>query len=231
MNTPPEHPRPAFERGVFLLAGPSGSGKGTVARALLNLGVARAHVSMGQLLRDLVASVANDPAARAALNAELRALRPGDPKEPLAEVERCLRAGLLIPNEWTQHLIARQLARDDELRRGAWLLDGYPRREGAARHLLTTLRALNVPVLRALHLRLGREELTERLLARGRADDTEGAIARRWQVYEDEVLPTVRLLERELPPHTVRNVDASTPELSAEDGERVLVERVLDALR
>lgn len=218
----------ALGRGVVLLAGPSGSGKGTVARALLAQGVVEAHLSMGQLLRDLVAEARRTPQVAAALNAELRTL--GGEGEPLREVAHSLATGQLIPDAWTERLIERQLERQATLRRGRWLLDGYPRRVEAARHLLRTLGAQDIPVLRVLNLELGEAQQVARLRARGRADDTPEAIARRREVYEREVVPTIAFLRGALPPGTVRDVNAETPGFSPAQGERELVRRALAAL-
>lgn len=201
-----------------------------MARALLARGLVHSHVSMGQLLRDIVATTRRDRVQRAEVNAELRALLPDGARDPLGEVERCMGAGLLIPNVWTQHLISRQLRESLTLQQGRWLLDGYPRRVVVARHLLTTLQALDLPVLKVVHLNIDAAEQARRSLARRRDDDSPEAIARRWAIYEQEVLPTIAFLRGALPPGTVCDIDASTPGMTVADGERELTARVLSAL-
>jgi adenylate kinase family enzyme len=62
-------PRP--ERGVFLLLGKSGSGKGTLAKQLLAAGIVKHHISMGDLLRNMIARIQNNPSARAQLEDSL----------------------------------------------------------------------------------------------------------------------------------------------------------------
>ena len=52
-------PRPV--RGVFLLLGASGSGKGTIAKQLLALGIVKHHISMGELLRGTIERINTNP--------------------------------------------------------------------------------------------------------------------------------------------------------------------------
>ncbi len=211
-TTEPPHPAPG--RGVFLLLGPAGSGKGTVARHLLDAGVIERHVSMGDTLRALVDAPAPDLAAR------LMARQPHP--DPLGEVRRALQAGALIPDAWTEVLVEQALARE-ALRGARWALDGFPRRVGAARHLLSALADAQVPVRRVLHLRLADEEVQRRLLQRGRPDDTPGAIEQRLRVYAHEVRPAILHLEAALPPGTVSEVDA-------DGAPAVVMQRVMAAL-
>lgn len=193
--------RPAAERGVLLLLGPAGSGKGTVAGRLLAGGVIARHLSMGELLR-----VAVQDRSRHAERQALLAARWPHP-DPLAEVARSLAGGRLIPDPWTEALIELAL-HDPQLVRQPWALDGYPRRVAAARHLLGALAARDIPLRRVLDLRLSGAEVRRRLLARARPDDTPGAIAQRLEVYGREVVPTLAWLGEQLPAGTVRRIDA-----------------------
>jgi adenylate kinase len=202
MTTDPDPPRPAAERGVLLLLGPAGSGKGTVAGRLLASGLIARHLSMGELLRAAV----GDERRHAELNAVLGARWPHP--DPHAEVARCLAGGLLIPDPWTEALIEVAL-RDPQLARQPWALDGYPRRVEAARHLLGALAGQDIPVRRVLDLRLSAAEVSRRLLARARPDDTPQAIAQRLDVYEREVTPTLAWLGGRLPAGTVQQIDAN----------------------
>lgn len=218
MNPELLHPDARRPPGVFLLLGPSGSGKGTLAEGLLAAGLADFHISMGDLLRGLIARVRSSPKERQALEAEL----PGEPPAGFASrvdwLIDTVEDGRLVPDAWTQKLIEEELKRRSELRAGRWVLDGYPRRVDAARHLLQTLNTLDIPVLGVVHLRLPLEAVRTRLLGRGRADDTSEAIEQRYGFYRQSVLPTVGFLRGESGDEHVWEIDASgTPGEVAED--------------
>jgi adenylate kinase family enzyme len=208
-----EQPRPPAwpQRGVLILAGPSGSGKGTLAARLLAGGVVRQHVSMGDLLRGLLAEARQEGSVRERLEGSLAGdLPPAAAGLTRVEwLERCLQGGLLVPDEWTQAVIALQLERSPTLRKERWLLDGYPRRVAAATHLLDNLGRLGIPVWRVLHLRLSEEDAAARLLARGRSDDTREAIAERYRFYSQEVVPTIDFLASRLGDERVIDLEAS----------------------
>jgi len=229
-NTEAQAAGPWPERGVILLAGPSGSGKGTVAARLLESGVVAAHLSMGQLLRDLLETATSSPGERATAEARLTDAPEGF--TGLGWLEHCVRGGLLIPDAWTEAVVELQLAASASpyLRRSRWVLDGYPRTVPAAEHLLETLDGLDLPVWRVLSLELPEAEATARLLARGRTDDSIAAIRRRHAFYRAEVVPALRFLESRLSPGRVRPVNALTPGLSGAPAAGVVFSRVLAAL-
>jgi adenylate kinase family enzyme len=130
-------PRP--ERGVFLLLGASGSGKGTIAKQLLEVGIIKHHVSMGDLLRGMIARIQNNLEAREALEKQLTDSIPNGFSSKVGYFEHCVQNGLLIPDSWTEFVIEHELANRPELQNQPWILDGYPRRIDAAKHLLETL--------------------------------------------------------------------------------------------
>jgi adenylate kinase family enzyme len=199
MSTIPSNQSAPHQRGVFLLLGPSGSGKGTLAKHWLETGVISSHISMGDLLRGLLEHVQNDDRSRAELELQFRADLPTGFDSGVRALEHAVQNGLLIPNAWTNFVIERELERRRELRTQTWVIDGYPRRIPAAQQLLEHLRKLEIPVLGAVHLQLSLEEMTTRLLARGRSDDTIQAIKNRYQFYLEHVLPTLAWLESRVP--------------------------------
>lgn len=210
---PPPGGEGARSPGVFLILGPSGSGKGTAAERLLNDGLVGGHLSMGELLRGLLERVQNDPQTSATLENTLEGNVPSGFPLRVAYLEHAVRTGLLIPDAWTQTVIEHELSAHPALRTVPWVLDGYPRRISAARHLLTTLERAGIPVLGVIHLRLPLEVMRERLLSRGREDDTPEAIMRRHTFYTNSVLPTLEYLRDQLGMDHVWNVDANdTPE-------------------
>ena len=220
-------------RGVVMLLGVAGSGKGTVGRLLLEGGVTSAHVSMGDLLRDVIRAASEHPESRAEIEASLADDLPAHwSGSRLGYLEHCERHGLLVPNAWTQAIIERQLERSEALRFGRWTLDGYPRRVGAAEHLLHVLGRLEVPVWRVLSLEISEAEALRRLMSRGRADDRADAIQERFRVYQESVLPTLDFLTARLPAGAVVRVNAMAPEPDwpLEDAVRLVYGRVLVAL-
>lgn len=196
------------DRGVIFLLGLSGSGKGTVGQRLLTDGLTQAQLSIGDLLRGLIASVEQNPINRAAVKAFLE----GDPPYPaLSKLEwlaHCVEKGLLVPNAWTQAVIEHQLTHQPQLQNQPWSIDGYPRIVGAARHLLEALSRARVAVWAVVHLRVSEPEATPRLLARGRPDDTAGTIAERFRFFRENVLPTLDYLEDALGSGRVFHIDA-----------------------
>lgn len=203
--------------GVFLLLGPSGSGKGTVAAGLIESGAVGLHVSMGDLLRGLIARLDADGEGER-LEAELDGDAPDGFASKVEFLQFAVSNGLLVPNPWTKKLIEQELSRRDELRLKRWTLDGYPRRIEAAQHLLLTLERLALPVLGVIHLNVPLGAVQRRLLARGRADDTPPAIAQRYAFYQDSVLPTLEFLRDQLGENRVWevNVARSRDEVLAE---------------
>lgn len=140
-------------------------------------------------------------------------------------LEFCTARGLLIPNRWTQDLISaeieRALAADTEGRDSPFILDGYPRTVAAAQHLLGFLADVGLPVLKVLHLSISKAEMSARAGKRGRADDNEEALRRRFEFYVDNVQPSVDYLKTELGEDRVALIDANQPAFTGEGPDRV----------
>lgn len=147
-----------------LLAGAPGAGKGTQAALLAHeLGVP--HLVSGDLIRESID--AGTPAGVAAQEAVQR----GDLVADDVVLE------LLLPP-------LRQAAA-----RGGYVLDGFPRTAPQARALHDAAAADDASVELAVHLDVPEDRLTERLLARGRDDDTADVIAHRLEVYRRQTVP------------------------------------------
>jgi adenylate kinase family enzyme len=183
-------------RGVFFLLGASGSGKGTVAKHLIEHGQLHTHRSMGEVLRQCLF----DPE----LESRLPPPTPSGFSSRSAYLRHAVHSGLLIPDPWTDAIVQRELEQISP--EWFWAFDGYPRTVGAAAHLLAALQARAIRCLGVVHLHLSLEELERRLLARGRVDDTKIAIANRFEFYRQSVLPTLAYLEQHIPK---LDVDAS----------------------
>ena len=148
----------------LLLVGPPGAGKGTQAVGLSEkLGVP--HISTGDLFR-----------AHIAQESELG-----------KQVKDYLDSGKLVPDEVTNAMVRVRLAEPDAA--DGFLLDGFPRNVGQAEVLRTILAEIDHPLDAVIELKVDEDVLVERLLARGRDDDTESVIRHRQQVYRDETAP------------------------------------------
>jgi adenylate kinase len=148
----------------ILIVGPPGAGKGTQAAALsAELGVA--HISTGDLFR-----------AHVERQSEIG-----------RQVEQYLDAGALVPDEVTNAMVAQRLTED--VCRAGFLLDGFPRTVGQAEVLENLLRDRECEIDTVLALEIPEEQVVQRLLARGRSDDTEDVIRHRQQLYREETEP------------------------------------------
>jgi adenylate kinase len=147
-----------------VLVGPPGAGKGTQAAALSDkLGVP--HISTGELFRAHI----------------------GDETELGRSVKRFLDAGRLVPDEVTNELVRERLAEPDA--DAGFLLDGFPRNVAQADLLKKILADSSTALDAVVELAVDDDVLVERLLARGRGDDTEEVIRHRQQVYRSETAP------------------------------------------
>ena len=149
----------------LVILGRQGSGKGTQAERLgANYGAV--HVSTGNMLRAAVA-------AGTELGLQAKAL---------------MEVGDLVGDDLINEIVAERLAGDDVVERG-FLLDGYPRTPDQATALEGFLAEVDTPLDAAVNLDVPVDEVTARMVARGRADDTEEAIRRRLDLYESETEP------------------------------------------
>ncbi|MGH3999703.1 MAG: nucleoside monophosphate kinase, partial [Pseudonocardiaceae bacterium] len=73
--------------------------------------------------------------------------------------------------------------------RSGFLLDGFPRTVAQARVLAEMLCDLDCALDTVLELDVSEDVVVQRLLARGRDDDTEGVIRHRQRVYREETSP------------------------------------------
>jgi len=149
----------------LVILGRQGSGKGTQAVRLVEA-YRPIHVSTGDMLRAAVA-------AGTELGLQARAL---------------MDAGDLVGDDLINGIVSERLAQPDVAENG-FLLDGYPRTPDQAAAMEVFLAEAGTPLDAAVNLDVPVDEVTARMLARGRADDTEEAIRRRLALYESETAP------------------------------------------
>ena len=131
-----------------------------------------AHISTGEMLRG--AMEAGTPLGR--------------------EIEAVVERGDLVSDELMLDLVKERLAKDDC--RGGFILDGYPRTQPQAESLLAMMAECGANGLEAvLLLTVPDEQIVERLMGRGRTDDSRETIQHRLGVYRDQTKPVLRYLE------------------------------------
>jgi adenylate kinase len=175
---------------IFL--GPPGAGKGTQAMILASLKQIP-HISTGEILRAAVAGQ-TDLGIKA---------------------KEYMDRGELVPDQLVIGLIRERLGESDA--KAGWILDGYPRNVAQANSLLELIVALNQALDQVVNLDVPDEILVQRLLSRGRKDDTEEVIRRRLEVYREQTAPLIEYYD-------------SNQNLTTIDGNRSL-EEVTTALK
>lgn len=136
-------------------------------------------------------------------------------------LEYCTSHGLLVPNRWTQELIAARIRHISQSGSGVLIFDGYPRTPAAAEHLLDVLDSLSVSIWKVLHLSISKQEMLHRAGIRGRADDDTAALLKRYEFYVDSVQPSVDYMKQRLGSEFVALIDAHQPAYDVKDGVRV----------
>ncbi len=148
----------------LVLLGPPGAGKGTQA-AILSEKLGVPHISTGDLFRANI----------------------GEGTPLGLEAKSYMDAGNLVPDDVTVRMVESRLAEDDA--KAGFLLDGFPRTVPQADELERILKDLGLKLDGVVQFDVSEDVVVERMLARGRADDTEDVIRNRMQVYARETAP------------------------------------------
>ena len=148
----------------LLIVGPQGAGKGTQA-ALLSDRLGVPHISTGDIFR----------------------LNVGKGTELGLLAKRYMDSGDLVPDEVTSAMVAARLAEPDS--GSGFLLDGFPRTVPQAEWLGALLHERDQELDAVLLLNAPDSVLLERMLERGRTDDTAEAITRRLELYHFSTKP------------------------------------------
>jgi len=155
----------------LVILGRQGSGKGTQCLRLSE-SYGTIHISTGDILRSAVAT-----------QTELG-----------KKAKLIMDAGDLVPDEIINGIVAERLEMKDVLENG-FILDGYPRTSTQAQVLEGELLSKGLSLDLAINLEVPVDEVTQRMLDRSRADDTEEAIIRRLEIYENETAPLLEWFE------------------------------------
>ncbi len=155
----------------LVILGRQGSGKGTQCFRLSE-SYGTIHISTGDILRAAVET-----------QTELG-----------KKAKIIMDAGDLVPDEIINAIVAERIEMNDVITSG-FILDGYPRTSSQAQALEEELLSNGLSLDLAINLEVPVGEVTQRMLDRSRADDTEEAIKRRLEIYENETAPLLEWFE------------------------------------
>jgi adenylate kinase len=182
----------------LVILGRQGSGKGTqCARLVEHYGML--HISTGDMLRAAVA----------------------DGTELGKQADAIMKSGGLVPDDIMNGVVAERLAKPDIAEHGV-LLDGFPRTVSQAETLERIVGKGGLDA--AINLDVPVDVVTERMLGRGRDDDTPEAIARRLELYEEQTAPLIAWFEN-------RNLLVTVDGLGTEDEVFERLRKAIDARR
>jgi|WetSurMetagenome_2_1015567.scaffolds.fasta_scaffold265322_2 adenylate kinase len=151
----------------LLIFGPPGVGKGTQS-ALIAEKLNLFHLSTGEYLRKAI----------------------NDGTELGLKAKDIVEKGKLVPDDIMIGIVAQALE-DNTSGKDGFILDGFPRTLDQAKALDVIFRKMDVSDIRVLYLTSHEDELVERLLKRGRKDDTEEIIRHRLHIYEESTKPII----------------------------------------
>ena len=152
----------------LLFLGAPGAGKGTQAE-LLCKNNSYLHLSTGELLRKEI---------------EMNTLLGN-------QVKDIINSGELVSDELVLEIVKQNLNQNNK----GWILDGYPRNLSQADSLNKVLIEINQPLDVVFYLDIPEEVLINRLLLRGRKDDTEETIRTRVNIYKKTTEPLIQYFE------------------------------------
>ena len=106
-------------------------------------------------------------------------------------VKNIINRGELVSDELVLKIVKQNLDEDNK----GWILDGYPRNLSQVNSLNEVLLEINQPLEVVFYLDIPEEVLINRLLLRGRKDDTEETIRTRVDIYKKTTEPLIQYFE------------------------------------
>lgn len=156
----------------LVLVGPPGAGKGTQSEWLVDY-FSIPHLSTGDMLRNAVQQGTE-----------------------LGQLAQCyIDDGKLVPDELVLELVANRFDGDDCSR--GFLLDGFPRTLAQAKMLDELLSKRGTVLDLVLEIVLNQDVLVERLVGRGRSDDTLAVMQNRFIVYREQTEPVLEYYRKQ----------------------------------
>ena len=124
------------------------------------------------------------------------------------QVKSIIDRGEFVPNEIVLDLITKKVEQSPQ----GYVLDGWPR----YMQQVEDMEKAEIGYDYAVFLDVSREEVMRRLLARGRADDTEEIIGNRIELYKKETGPVIEYM-RKRPGFLEIKAEGGTPEETANE--------------
>ena len=150
----------------LVIFGAPGSGKGTQAK-LISENKNLIHISVGKILRQAI-----------------------EDKHPLSKkLQKKMFKGDLVSDKIVNKIIEDNVKDRDE----KFIFDGYPRNLKQAKHLDGIIGRFNV---KCLNLKVSKKEVIKRLSLRGRNDDEEKNVKRRWKTYKRNTKPLLHYYKK-----------------------------------
>ncbi len=150
----------------LVIFGAPGSGKGTQAD-LISILYKLNHISVGKILREAIEN--NHPLSK--------------------KLQKKMFKGDLVGDKIVNKIIEDNIKDKDE----KFIFDGYPRNLKQAKHLDEIIGRFNV---KCLNLIVSKKEILKRLSIRGRKDDGEKNIKRRWRTYKRNTKPLLNYYKK-----------------------------------
>ena len=160
---------------TFVFFGIVGSGKGTQVKLLLEYLKGKdsrecVYIGTGEIFREIAHSTAEDENTRV--------------------VKELLDAGRLVPDEMTNQLVLQKIDTEVSPRKHC-VFDGYPRTIAQSKVFEDKIKNIGRDGVKIIYLELSKEEAMRRNLLRGRHDDTEEGLAKRFDEYVNKVVPAM----------------------------------------
>lgn len=151
----------------IVLLGAPGSGKGTAAKLLLDK-YDLTHLSTGDMLRETMKK-----------------------KSILGRtIKRLLQTGKLVPDAVVTRMLLDRMFNDPNV--DGFILDGFPRTLAQAE----TLEEYGIQLDIVVHLDVKKDVAVQRMLKRGRADDTEKIIEKRFEIYNKQMNDLIKFYSK-----------------------------------
>lgn len=161
---------------AYIFIGRSGSGKGTQAELLIKKikesGSKTLHVETGAFFRDFI---------KRNLYTEVLA-------------KKIVESGGLMPEAIAIHMWVSYLV-DNFTGKEELVFDGAPRKLMEAELLDGVLKFYNIVNYKVIYINVGHDWSKDRLLGRGRKDDSEAGIEKRLEWFNTEVMPSVEFFK------------------------------------
>jgi adenylate kinase len=159
---------------TFVFFGIVGSGKGTQVKLLMDYlkqkdGKECVYIGTGELFRKIAQSAENDTQVM---------------------VKELLDAGKLISDEMTNELISSIMDSEISPVKNV-VFDGYPRTIPQAEFFEGKMKVSKRENVKIIYIELSKDEALKRNLLRGRHDDTREGLAKRFEEYENKVIPAM----------------------------------------